>query len=417
MPHDYKVVVLISRKMVRAAQVEGESVIDPIEMEWTPELLRKAFSVIKTRYQSSHIRIILDEDVSHALTLEIPESTPVHEERDAILAKIKTQIPEVASAENWDYKVKSSHDDMKEVTVFVPVQDTYLSVTEAAVKEGLEIDAVEPISSSLGRNPNPFVGMAQKTDLRGDDPQVLNVQPLYKVEESTGTLEAVADPLSKKKMNKILLMTAGLILFGLLTYGVVAAVKKSGTTAAPSPSPTAQPMETPSPSPTPEPVDISTLKIKVENGTGVPGEAGAVAAKLETAGFAEADTGNADNYEYVDTTVRMKDAVTENAYTAIVKALQPDYSVEKGTDLDDESEFDIVVIVGKKASALGVSTSKPSATPRPAASATPRTSSSPAPSVSSSPKPSGSASASPSPSASASPTPAASASPSSTPAT
>lgn len=411
------VVVLINKSLIRAASVSGSNIQDPIEMEWKSELLNRAFQVIKDRYNSARIRLILDDDLSHTLDLDIPVAPVGQNERELVEAKLKEQIPDVLTAGNWDYKVKSENESTKTVTVFVPVQETFIPMTEAAKKAGIEIEAVEPISISASRDPNPFIGMAKKEDLRGDDDEVLNIQPIFSPQEESGMLSGedmqdnnsfVTTPTTstenvsrvdggnkKKKLGKTFIILGIVILVALLAVGIVTAVRNNAP-AEPSPTPTPVATPTPTPSPTPEPVVLGDLKVQVLNGSGTPGEAGKVAKKLESADFTDIDTGNADSYDYKSTEVRVRPDMSDSVYEAIKTALAGDYTVTPGDPLTASSDYDVVVIVGVNANATP--------TPKPTSTATPKpsTTSSPSPSASSSPSPSASASPSPSPSASAS---------------
>lgn len=388
-----KVVLVVSGQTIRAAQVVGEELRDPIEMEWNENLLRKAFAVIKDRYHANRIRLVLDEDLSHTLDLEIPVTTAAADERQVVADLLRSKIPDILNASTWDYKIKDAKADAKVVTVFVPVQEKLMSLTDAATKEGLEIEAVEPIGLSLARHPNPLVGMALKTDLRGDDRQVLNVQPELP-SEPVGSLEAPPARSGSRVSRPTMMIIGAVILLGLLAFGVLAAVRRQASSPAPSPSATPIASPSPLPSPSPEPAELSDLKLQVLNGAGVPGQASAVASLLAKAGFGEAAVGNAANYNFTDTLISVKPDTPETAYLTAAKALQSNYTVKKGAALDTDSEYDVVVTVG-------VSKTAAKASPKPSASASPRPSSnaSPSPSASGSPRPS--TSASPSPSASA----------------
>ena len=394
------IVVVVSKSVIRVASVSGSNIVDPIEMDWQIDLLPRAFSVIKDRYKVTRIRLVLDEDLSHTLDLEIPLDTPGQSERSVVEQKLKEQIPEVLTAGNWDFKLKETKEVAKVVTVFVPVQETFIAFSDAATKSGIEIEAVEPISISTSRDPSPFIGMAQKTDLRGNDEEVLNIQPIFAAQEETGMLSTppVAAPpapqvsssasgnSSRKKIGKIVIIVGGLLLVALLAYGVITAVKKT-TPATPSPTPIPTPAAvTPTPSPTPEPVEISELKVQVLNGSGVPGEAGKVSNLLKKEDFADITTANADSYDFKTTVVSLKASMPSSVYDTIELALSGDYTVELGDELEESSDYDVVITVGVNSNATP--------TPKPTTTATPKASSS----VSPSPSPSESASASASPS-------------------
>ena len=101
----------------------------------------------------------------------------------------------------------------------------------------------------------------------------------------------------------------------------------------------------PTPTPEPEVVSLEDYKVQVLNGSGIAGEAGVVQNLLDSAGLEEIETGNADNYDYTDTKVGMKELVPDEVFDEVKKALG-NYSVVKSDALSDDSGYDIVVTVG-----------------------------------------------------------------------
>ncbi|MBI2268444.1 MAG: LytR C-terminal domain-containing protein [Candidatus Blackburnbacteria bacterium] len=112
---------------------------------------------------------------------------------------------------------------------------------------------------------------------------------------------------------------------------------------------------TPSPveaTPTPEEtgnIDFSEYSAQVLNGSGIGGEAGKVEALLEKAGMEDIKTGNAKTYDFTDTEVQVAADSPTGLYEAVQKALVG-YSVKKGVDLSEDSEFDMIITVGSKKS-------------------------------------------------------------------
>jgi len=103
----------------------------------------------------------------------------------------------------------------------------------------------------------------------------------------------------------------------------------------------------PTSSPTPEEVKLSEYKISVLNGSGVAGRAGEVSALIEAVGFENIDTGNADAYDYVKTQVELKKDLPDKVFEEVKKALGETYELEN-KELDENSEFDVVIVVGEK---------------------------------------------------------------------
>lgn len=107
------------------------------------------------------------------------------------------------------------------------------------------------------------------------------------------------------------------------------------------------PLISPIVQPTAEPIDLTSLTIEIMNGSGVPGEAGKVASLLKNAGFGEAETGNADSYDYEETEVTVSEKVTTEATQLISKALE-EYELNPIEVSSGSAEFDINVVVGSK---------------------------------------------------------------------
>jgi len=68
---------------------------------------------------------------------------------------------------------------------------------------------------------------------------------------------------------------------------------------------------------------------------------------LENAGFEDIKTGNADNFDYDQTQIRIKQE-KENYLSALVSALS-DYPIASSTSvLKEDDPFDAVIILGKE---------------------------------------------------------------------
>ena len=116
----------------------------------------------------------------------------------------------------------------------------------------------------------------------------------------------------------------------------------------PTPSPTLTPAleEDIQPTPIPEEIDLTTYKIMVLNGTGKPGEAGAVQDLLTTSGFENIETDNAANFKNKATLVEVKENVSDQVIEKI-KASLIKYDIEISSDyLDKENELDIQITAG-----------------------------------------------------------------------
>ncbi|MBU2592171.1 LytR C-terminal domain-containing protein [Patescibacteria group bacterium] len=111
------------------------------------------------------------------------------------------------------------------------------------------------------------------------------------------------------------------------------------------PAPTNTPAATATPTPSREKIQIEVL-----NGSGIPGLAGKAKEFLESLGYKDIKTGNADSYDYQKTEVSIK-KTKEEYLKMILEDLGKNYSVSSDSStLEKDSPFDIVVILGKKES-------------------------------------------------------------------
>lgn len=125
------------------------------------------------------------------------------------------------------------------------------------------------------------------------------------------------------------------------------------------------PSSVPTPTESAGKVNLSDYNVQILNGSGTPGEAGKVKALIEKEGLEDIETGNAKSYDYTTTEVQMVSDIPDSVYKTIEKALTTaGYSVKKGSTLDDDSDYDIIITVGSK-KVGGASTSGSAVTPTP----------------------------------------------------
>jgi len=95
-------------------------------------------------------------------------------------------------------------------------------------------------------------------------------------------------------------------------------------------------------------LERADLTIRVLNGSGVAGTAGKAKDFLEGLGYEEVEAGNAGAYDYEETEIAIK--ADKEAYLDLLKEdLSEKYSLaEEVGELDEDSEFDVEIIVGGK---------------------------------------------------------------------
>ncbi len=163
---------------------------------------------------------------------------------------------------------------------------------------------------------------------------------------------------------KIPYLLIGGVLLGIIGLGLIAKLVFFGnktttetptdvliqsTSGSPVPSPTV------SPSPPTEAIDKASIKIQVLNGSGITGAAGKLAKALEEAGYKKSSTGNAQSYDAAGVRIQVKDGKSSLG-DAIEAALKDDYKeITIRETLDEDSEYDAVVTLGKQPGDAGKS--------------------------------------------------------------
>jgi len=134
---------------------------------------------------------------------------------------------------------------------------------------------------------------------------------------------------------------------------------------------------TPEPTSTPKAVNKEDIKINIQNGTGIAGEAAYLQTQLKTLGFTNITAGNASSQDEKVTTVTFSKSLDQTIVDEVTKKLKDLYQ-EVTVKTSSTATTDIVVVTGLKKG----STSKASSTP--AATSTAKASASPTPTATSS---------------------------------
>ena len=192
---------------------------------------------------------------------------------------------------------------------------------------------------------------------------------------STGvSFPTVGEP-KKSGGAKTLLIVGVLILVGILGFVIYksAANKSTDNLSEPTPFDNLTPSQgvsvaTPTPSSTPAAVDKTKVKIQVENGTGITGEAAYLQTQLKGLGYTLVTIGNSNQQNLTTTQVSFANSLSSAIVTEITTELNSIYqSVTTTTSLS--TTYDVVVITGlrkgatAKPAATATPTAKPSASP------------------------------------------------------
>lgn len=212
------------------------------------------------------------------------------------------------------------------------------------------------MEENLEENQNPAPSFE---NLDNQSPYSSNPEPQYST-----------PPSPKKRSPRKFLYLLGVIVVILILLNAVRFISSRGKSSAPtptptisleapSPSPTEQPTSSPTEAPTPTPkatsnsvdsatgLDRSKLSVAVQNGSGEAGVGAKASTLLKNLGYDVVSTGNADNFNYTNVTIKVKS--TQQAYLPLLnKDLSANYSVgTTSADLTATSSADALVIIGK----------------------------------------------------------------------
>ncbi len=340
------------------------------EFGWQPETLDLTLAEVIKKFQSKQFWILVSDDLSYVVRLTIPSTVPKGGKRIYILDKLQEKIPEQVDDNEWDYKeIRGNTEEGHDILAFALVKSFATALFRSINKLGMDIVAIEPETIAKTRDANAYIGLSLKTDIKGQDEDVLNITPSQVVAETQKAKKDIPEteiPGDTKaenegnyiKINKRLLLlflivlVLGLSAGGYLFYRSRTSTnppKKSTTQTNIPEEATPNPSNSPEPSATPQPqaVDLSSLKVQLQNGSGIAGEAGSVQKILESEGFKLITSANADSFNHVESEVFLKPQYNQ-VYDTLDRALNSDYTLVKSETLADDSEFDLVIIIGKK---------------------------------------------------------------------
>ena len=261
----------------------------------------------------------------------------------------KKEEPEVDTAkeEKPEEEIKEDDTKLEESTTESPSEE----------KEPVEEEKVEEAKEPELDTDKEEVS-DQETETKEPDPILdatapIPMTPEIKFDQDS---EPKDEQATKTKSNKGLFISLAitLVVGGSLTGGIL--YSRSATTnqdirskaAEVQESPESTPTPNVSATPTPEEINLLDYSLQIQNGSGTAGQAGVVDELLQAEGFEEAETANADSYNYLKTEVQVKKDSPEEIFNAIDRALNSDYQVIVGDVLDEDSSYDAIVIVGAK---------------------------------------------------------------------
>jgi|GEM_PF-1415974 len=211
--------------------------------------------------------------------------------------------------------------------------------------------------------------------------QTPQMQPMTQAPVQTAPVAGGAAPKKGKKTVGLFLLVVAIIL--VLGGGFYFLGKKGEGVMQASPTPAGimvdEDFSTPEPlateTPEAEAVDKSAVKVDIQNGTGITGEASYLGDKLKLLGYSDITAGNASSQNNTTTNVTFSSSLSSEVVNEITDELKTIYQTVK-TSKSSSLDVDVEIVTGLRKN----QTSKPSSTNTPA-------SPSPAPSSTVSPTP------------------------------
>ncbi len=293
---------------------------------------------------------------------------PKKEEKKKEEEKEVEQTPESSEATKEESETKDTPNDSTDETKSISelVEENAPTKPET-LSEKSDAISMDPIAATAASPTEPQTQDTETTTGNTTGPETL---PIDQISEPKAVQETypLADEIEKdgikkksffssflifrnKKGKIVLLILAVLLVIGLAVGTIMNAnneklsfMKRDNKTRE---TVVLSPTQSPSPTPTPVAVNKESLTIEVQNGTGESGVAGKMKNFLVEKGYeGTIDTGNADNYDYTETVVKVKSTKT-SIEEEIRRDLAESYTLSDEKEvLDDSSEYDVVIIVG-----------------------------------------------------------------------
>lgn len=170
---------------------------------------------------------------------------------------------------------------------------------------------------------------------------------------------------------KTLLIVGVLILVGILGFVIYKSASNKNDEAISEPTPfenltPSSQDQTPVASATPAAIDKTKVKIQVQNGTGITGEAAYLQTLLKGLGYTNIAVGNSTQQNLTATQVSFASSLSSDIVTELTTKLNSVYQ-SVTTVTATSTAYDVVITTGLRKGA----TAKPSSTPKPSATPTP----------------------------------------------
>jgi len=354
-------IIYITKNTIVAAAVSGGSspqIKKRFDAAWTSETLAQVLEQsLKNIGVGGKIRLLLGEDITYVMEFPVPDELEGAQRRSAVFEQFYRQIPEELDDLDWDYQDMVAEDGRRMALAFAPIMSVYCAVSDVFYALGCDVSTIEPEQMARLRHNDPIIGIALKQDIEGRDEEVLslglhspssNPQPDSK-QQSTAVVDKQDAQQNKKpaiRKEYALILFATIIFAGVSIVGLQVSRSRLSKTP-PSVDQALVAHATPA-IPTPTPEVLSDYAVQVLNGSGVEGGTEHVVEELLAQGFSQADTGNADNYDYAQMIVRIKQATVSTQLQAALERALEAYDFRLDMDQKNIIDYDVVIITSPK---------------------------------------------------------------------
>ncbi|MEK7092549.1 MAG: LytR C-terminal domain-containing protein [Patescibacteria group bacterium] len=297
--------------------------------------------------------LVIGEEIFHQKKIM---STEKEEQQKEIAQLLKDsnitsehQLKETFELEGSIYTIVTNKDFLEKiVTILQKLEWETVSVVPVSVfrdianskikKDGLSKKEVQEISNNTklvkAANILPPIVISK--------PETTEKEVLAK--ETTDEEESNEVPMSKIN-KKIILVVLIICLFGV--GALLVAQNSSSIPFLTKPEPTLIPSPTTAPTPTEVPsLDKKEIKIRIQNGTGIVGQASKIKTIFEDLDYSDIRTGNSDVEDNIETTVIFSQKIPTKYKEEILEALKKVFTTVTDTTGKND-QFDVDVLTGK----------------------------------------------------------------------
>jgi hypothetical protein len=286
----------------------------------------------------------------------VKKTAPASIPQPDLASQIPTQMPPVQPVVDTTGVVSPApvvQQTTPDIPAAMPVPDESSQPLESQTAVGDQAQITPQESTPTTAAPEPLVEQdaSQITQETITPPAQSSSEPVISKEDDllAGVEgQTVATEAEPRKKGKIVVFAAFILLIAVLAGGVVVYTKSMSQLNQSAKPVAVTPSVAPTKAATPivAEVDKTKYEIKVQNGSGISGEAGRVKTVLEADGFKVGSVGNADKSSYTKTLITVTKTVEKGYVDELKKSLSAKYELDDVATASATADDDVVVTVG-----------------------------------------------------------------------